>query len=290
VDGRLPDGSRINAIIPPLSLSGPVLTVRKFAKVPYEMEDLVSFGSLTAEVAKFLEVCVKGRLNIIVSGGTGSGKTTLLNVLSHFLPECERIVTIEDCHELRLRQWHVVSLEKRLPDVDGKGEVPIRQLVINALRMRPDRIIVGEVRGGEAFDMMQAMNTGHEGSLTTIHSNNPRDTIRRLENMVLMGNVDLPVKAIREQVSSSIELVVHMKRYRDGVRRVNQITEVQGMEGDTVVLQDIFKFEQEGEHKGKVLGSLRPCGIRPKFSERLEEAGFRLAYELFDRRRNGAGK
>lgn len=286
VDGRLPDGSRINAVIPPLSLVGPVLTVRKFAKRPYTAKDLISFGTFPSEIADFLDKCVKGRLNIVISGGTGSGKTTLLNVLSNSIPEGERIVCIEDCHELQLRPGHVILLEKRTPDIEGKGEVTVRQLVINALRMRPDRIIVGEVRGGECFDMMQAMNTGHDGSLTTVHSNCPRDTLRRLENMVLIASLDLPVRAIREQVSSSIDLIIHMKRLCDGVRRVVDITEVIGMEGDVIVLQEIFKFQQEGEGTlGEVHGSLCPSGVRPKFSQRLEAAGLNLPYALFDRRK-----
>ncbi len=281
VDGRLPDGSRINAIIPPLSLIGPVLTVRKFAKDPYTARDLIAFGTITESATQFLEICVKARLNAIVSGGTGTGKTTLLNVLSGFVPFDERIVTIEDAKELQLKQEHVVPLEKRPPNIEGKGEITIRQLVINTLRMRPDRIIVGEVRGGEALDMLQAMNTGHDGSLTTVHSNSPRDTLRRLETMVLMAGLDLPLKAIREQVASAVDLVIHLKRLRDGVRRVIQITEVQGLEGDTIVMQDIFKFKQQGVHDGRIVGDLHPTGIRPKFSERIEEAGFTLPSSLF---------
>ena len=281
VDGRLPDGSRINAIIPPLSLIGPVLTVRKFAKDPYMARDLIGFGTITETAVQFLELCVKARLNIIISGGSGSGKTTFLNVLSGFVPFDERIVTIEDAHELQLKQEHVVFLEKRPPNIEGKGEITIRQLVINALRMRPDRIIVGEVRGGEALDMLQAMNTGHDGSLTTVHSNSPRDTLRRLETMVLMAGLDLPLKAIREQVASAMDLVVHLKRFRDGVRRVVQISEVQGLEGDTVVMQDIFKFEQVGVHNGQISGELHPTGIRPKFCEKMEESGFSVLSKFF---------
>ena len=274
VDARLPDGSRVNAIIPPLSLNGPVLTIRKFAADPFTVEDLVNFATLTWEMAEFLEACVKARLNIVVSGGTGSGKTTLLNVLSSFIPEDERIVTIEDAAELQLRQDHVVSLESRPPNIEGKGAIAIRDLVRNALRMRPDRIVVGEVRGGEALDMLQAMNTGHDGSLTTGHANTPRDMLARLETMVLMAGMELPVRAIREQISSAIDLIVQTTRLRDGSRKIVQVTEVQGMEGDIITMQDIFIYEQHGvDENGKVLGRLVPTGIRPKFMDRLEAAG-----------------
>ncbi|NLA59466.1 MAG: CpaF family protein, partial [Firmicutes bacterium] len=252
VDARLPDGSRVNAIIPPLSLNGPVLTIRKFAADPFTVEVLIEFGTLTREIAEFLEACVRVRLNIVVSGGTGSGKTTLLNVLSSFIPADERIVTIEDAAELQLQQDHVVSLESRPPNIEGKGAITIRDLVRNALRMRPDRIVVGEVRGGEALDMLQAMNTGHDGSLTTGHANSPRDMLARLETMVLMAGMELPVKAIREQIASAIDLIVQTSRLRDGSRKIVQVTEVQGMEGDVITLQDIFVFEQQGvDENGK---------------------------------------
>ncbi len=281
VDGRLPDGSRINAIIPPLSLVGPVLTIRKFARVPFGVEDLIRLGTCSAEFMEFMKACVQARLNIVVSGGTGSGKTTLLGVLSSFIPGNERIVTIEDAAELQLRQEHVVTLEARPPNLEGKGQITIRQLVINALRMRPDRIVVGEVRGGEALDMLQAMNTGHDGSLTTAHSNSPRDTLRRLETMVLMAGMDLPLRAIREQLASAINLVVHISRLRDHSRKIVQVTEVVGMEGDTVLMQDIFRFEDEGTRDGKVLGALRPTGMRSKFSEKIQLAGIPLPAQLF---------
>ncbi len=281
VDGRLPDGSRINAIIPPLSLVGPVLSVRKFATDPFTVEDLISFGTMTPEIAEFLKACVVARLNTVVSGGTGAGKTTLLNVLSSFIPHDERIITIENAAELQLHQEHVVTLEARLPNIEGKGEVTIRDLVINALRMRPDRIVVGEVRGGEALDMLQAMNTGHDGSLTTVHSNGPRDTLRRIETMVLMAGMDLPLRAIREQVASALDMVVHVARLRDGSRRIVNISEVQGMEGDVIVMQDIFVFKQTGFQQGRVLGKLKPVGVRPKFMERLEAAGIFLEPSVF---------
>jgi pilus assembly protein CpaF len=281
VDARLPDGSRVNAVIPPLSLVGPCLTVRKFAKVPYTAEDLVRFGTLNSEMAELTKACVEAKLNIVVSGGTGSGKTTLLNVVSAFIPENERIVTIEDAAELQLKQEHVVRLEARPPNIEGKGAITIRQLVINALRMRPDRIIVGEVRGGEALDMLQAMNTGHDGSLTTAHSNSPRDTLRRLETMVLMAGMDLPLRAIREQIASAFDLVIHLERLRDGSRKVVKVTEVQGMEGDVVVMQDVFVFEQMGVKDEKILGQLRPTGIRPKFTEKIEAANIHLPPRIF---------
>jgi len=282
VDARLPDGSRVNAIIPPLALNGPTLTIRKFAKDPYRVDDLVRFGTLTAEMARFIEACVKGRLNIVVSGGTGSGKTTTLGVLSSFIPDDERIITIEDAAELQLQQDHVVTLETRPPNIEGKGAITIRDLVRNALRMRPERIIVGEVRSGEALDMLQAMNTGHDGSLTTGHANSPRDMLARLETMVLMAGMDLPIRAIREQTSSAIDLIVQQSRLRDGSRKITHITEVLGMEGDVIVLQDIFKYEQTGVDKnGKVQGYFRATGIRPQFVERLAAAGQELAENTF---------
>jgi pilus assembly protein CpaF len=282
VDARLPDGSRINAIIPPLSLVGPVLTVRKFSRVPLGVEDLIRLGTCTREFIDFVRACVQGRLNVVISGGTGAGKTTLLNVFSSFLPADERIVTIEDAAELQLRQEHVVILEARPPNLEGKGQITIRQLVINALRMRPDRIVVGEVRGGEALDMLQAMNTGHDGSLTTAHSNSPRDTVRRLETMVLMAGMDLPLRAIREQIASAINLVVHVQRMRDGTRKVVEATEIAGMEGDTVLMQDIFLFRETGMRDGRLLGRLEPTGVRPKFVEKLKLAGIELGPETFD--------
>ncbi len=281
VDARLPDGSRINAVIPPISLVGPCLTIRKFSRDPLTVDDLIRFGTMTPEIAQFLQACVNARLNIVVSGGTGSGKTTLLNVLSSFIPSDERIVTIENAAELQLRQEHVVTLESRPPNIEGKGEVTIRDLVINALRMRPDRIVVGECRGGEALDMLQAMNTGHDGSMTTVHSNSPRDTLHRLETMVLMAGMDLPVRAIREQIASALDLIIHMARLKDGSRKIVAITEVQGMEGDVIVLQDIFVFEQTGFENGKVLGRIRPTGVRPKFVEKFEVANIYLPPQIF---------
>ena len=281
VDARLPDGSRVNAIIPPLSLVGPSITVRKFAKTPFTVDDLIRFGSMTPEIAEFLKACVRARMNIIVSGGTGSGKTTLLNVLSSFIPNDERIVTIEDAAELQLRQEHIVRLESRPANIEGKGAVKIRDLVINALRMRPDRIVVGECRGAEALDMLQAMNTGHDGSLTTGHANSPRDILSRLETMVLMAGMDLPLRAIREQIAAAMDVIVQQARLRDGSRRVTNITEVQGMEGDVIVLQDIFVFEQLGEEGGKILGRIKPTGIRPKFMNKFEEANIHLPPSIF---------
>ncbi|HHX22951.1 MAG: CpaF family protein [Tepidanaerobacteraceae bacterium] len=282
VDARLPDGSRVNAVIPPLSLIGPVITIRKFSADPLMIDDLIAFGTLTEEMAQFIEACVKSRLNIVVSGGTGSGKTTTLNVLSSFIPHSERIVTIEDAAELSLLQPHVVTLESRPPNIEGKGAITIRDLVRNALRMRPDRIIVGEVRSGEALDMLQAMNTGHDGSLTTGHANSPRDMLSRLETMVLMAGMDLPIRAIREQISAAIDLIIHQSRLRDGSRRITHITEVQNMEGDVIVLQDLFKFSQTGiEQNGTVKGVFQPSGIRPKFIDRLEVNGYRLPTEIF---------
>src|SRR5881296_142258 len=267
VDARLTDGSRVNAIIPPLSLVGPVITVRKFSASPFTVEDMIRFGTATPEMFEFLEACVKARLNIFVSGGTGSGKTTMLNILSSFIPDDERIVTIEDAAELQLRQEHVVTLEARPANIEGKGAITIRDLVINCLRMRPERIVVGECRGREALDMLQAMNTGHDGSLTTGHANTPRDMLARLETMVLMAGMDLPVRAIREQISSALDLIVQISRLKDGSRKITNVTEVQGMEGEAVVLQDVFIFEQTAYVDGKVQGKLRPTGIRPKFSE-----------------------
>jgi pilus assembly protein CpaF len=281
VDARLPDGSRVNAIIPPLSLIGPVLTIRKFARTPFTVENLIDFGTITPEAVEFLKACVIARLNVVVSGGTGSGKTTFLNVLSGFIPNDERIITVENAAELQLRQEHVVTLESRPPNIEGKGEVSIRDLVINCLRMRPDRIIVGECRGGEALDMLQAMNTGHDGSLTTIHSNSPRDTLARLETMTLMAGMDLPLRAIREQVASAINLIIHQERMKDGSRKVVNITEVQGMEGDVIVMSDIYAFEQTGMEAGKVIGRLRPTGIRPKFIEQIEAANIHLPPSIF---------
>lgn len=281
VDARLPDGSRVNAIIPPLSLTGPTITIRKFSRDPLTVENLVQFGTISPEFVELIGACVRGRLNMVISGGTGSGKTTLLNVLSSFIPSTERIVTIEDAAELQLRQRHVVRLEKRPPNIEGKGEVNIRDLVVNSLRMRPDRIIVGEVRGAEALDMLQAMNTGHDGSMTTAHANSPRDALSRLETMVLMAGTELPLRAIREQVSSAIDLVVHQDRMQDGTRKVVRVSEVQGMEGDIITLQDLFVFQTTGYENRRVQGSLRPVGLRPKFLPKLEALGIRLSPSVF---------
>ncbi|MBN1562224.1 MAG: CpaF family protein [Anaerolineae bacterium] len=281
VDARLPDGSRVNAVIRPIALCGPTITIRKFSKKPLTVEDLIRFGSITPEIAEFLRACVIGKLNIIVSGGTGSGKTTLLNVLSGFIPNDERIVTIENAAELQLRQEHVVTLESRPPNIEGRGAITIQDLVVNSLRMRPDRIVVGECRSGEALDMLQAMNTGHEGSLTTAHSNSPRDTLSRLEVMCLMAGMDLPVRAIREQVASAIDMIVHQERLRDGSRRIVKVTEIQGMEGDIITMSDIFEFEQTGIEAGKVIGRIRPTGLRPKFIEKIEDAGIHLPPSVF---------
>jgi pilus assembly protein CpaF len=281
VDARLADGSRVNAIIPPLSLVGPVITIRKFSAQPLTVEDLIRFGTATPEMFEFLEACVKARLNIFVSGGTGSGKTTMLNILSSFIPDDERIVTIEDAAELQLRQEHVVTLESRPANIEGKGAIPIRELVRNSLRMRPDRIVVGECRSAEALDMLQAMNTGHDGSMSTGHANTPRDMLSRLETMVLMAGMDLPLKAIREQIASAVDLIVHQNRLKDGSRRITNITEVQGLEGDVIVMQDIFVFEQTGVEDGKIKGKLRPTGIRPKFVEKFEVAGIHLPPNVF---------
>ena len=281
VDARLPDGSRVNAVIPPISLVGPVLTIRKFAKIPITVDDLIRYGSITAEAIEFLKACVAARMNIVISGGTGSGKTTFLNILSQFIPSDERIITIENAAELQLRQEHVVSLESRPPNIEGRGEVTIRDLVINALRMRPERIVVGEVRDDAALDMLQAMNTGHDGSMTTLHSNSPRDTLSRLETMVMMAGMDLPSRAIREQIASAINLIVHQERLRDGSRHITYITEVQGMEGDVITMTDLFVFEQTGIESGKVVGRLRPTGLRPKFMDRIEAAGIHLPASVF---------
>lgn len=283
VDARLPDGSRVNAIIPPLSLVGPSITIRKFSEDRLQMKDLIRFGSLTDDMAKFLEACVKARLNIFISGGTGSGKTVLLNVLSSFIPSDERIVTIEDAAELQLHQDHVVSLETRPPNIEGKGAVTIRELVKNSLRMRPDRVIVGEVRSGETLDMLQAMNTGHDGSLATGHSNSPREMLARLETMVLMAGMELPIRAIREQIAGAVDLIIQQSRLKDGSRKIVKISEVIGMEGETIVLQDIFEFKQTGTTpEGKVIGEHTSTGIRPYCSEKLEEYGFKLEAEWFN--------
>ncbi len=284
VDARLPDGSRVNAIIPPLALKGPCLTIRKFKKDPLTIEDLVRFGSMSNETAEFLRACVIGRCNIVVSGGTGSGKTTLLNVLSAFIPDDERIITVENAAELQLQQEHVVTLESRPANIEGKGEVTIQDLVMNTLRMRPDRVVVGECRGGETLDMLQAMNTGHDGSLTTAHANSPRDMLSRLETMCLMAGMDLPAKAIREQIASAVDLIVQQSRLMDGSRRVTYCTEVQGMEGDVVVLADIFVFEQQGIENGKIIGRLKPTGLRPKFYEKIERHGISLPPSIFGAR------
>jgi pilus assembly protein CpaF len=282
VDARLADGSRVNVIIPPLAPKSPTMTIRKFLRSKLSMDDLVTVGSISPEVAQFLGACVELRLNALISGGTGTGKTTLLNALTSFIPDSQRIVSIEDPLELQLQQTHVISLEARPPNVDGRGEVTQRELLRNALRMRPDRIIIGEVRGGEAFDMLNAMNTGHEGSLSTIHSNSPRDALARLENMVLMANLDLPIRAIREQMASALHLVLQISRFRDGSRRVTYVTEVSGMEGDVVTLQDIFRFEQKGiDEHGRVVGRLLPTGIRPSFVEGFAQAGIATPEGLF---------
>lgn len=285
VDARLPDGSRVNAVIPPVALNGPTVTIRKFSKDPFTVEDLVRFGTFTAEMAMFLKACVEARLNIVVSGGTGSGKTTMLNVVSSFIPEDERIITIENAAELQLRQEHVVRLESRPANIEGKGEITIRDLVINSLRMRPERIVVGECRGGEALDMLQAMNTGHDGSMTTAHANSPRDALSRLETMCLMAGMDLPVRAIREQIASAVDLIVQQERMKDGTRKVTAVTEVQGMEGDVIVMQEIFSFQQTGVENGKIVGRMKPTGIRPKFMPRFETANIYLPPNIF-----GAGE
>jgi pilus assembly protein CpaF len=283
VDARLPDGSRVNAIIHPLSLVGPCITIRKFSKIPFTVDKLIELGALSRGAAEFVDICVKVRKNIIVSGGTGTGKTTFLNVVSGYLPETERIVTVEDAAELRLPQEHVIRLESRPPNIEGTGAITIRDLVRNALRMRPDRIVVGECRGGEALDMLQAMNTGHEGSLTTVHANTPRDVISRLETMVLMSGMELPVRAIREQIGSAIHLIIHLGRFTDGSRRVSRITEVCGMEGDKIILQDLFEFKQEGiDADGKVVGQLLPTGNVPTFVDEIRSRGLQLDPGVFD--------
>lgn len=282
VDARLPDGSRVNAVIPPVAIDGPAITIRKFQKEKLSIEDLIHFGSVTPGMAEFIRACVIARLNIVISGGTGSGKTTLLNVLSGFIPEEERIVTIEDAAELKLQQEHIVRMETKPPNSEGKGLVTVRDLVRNALRMRPDRIVVGEVRGGEALDMLQAMNTGHDGSLTTLHANTPRDAISRLETMCMMAGMELPVKVIREQIASAVDMIIQQTRLKDGSRKITSITEIAGMEGETVVMTDIFKYQQTGiDPAGNVIGELKPTGIRPLFSPRLEAAGFKLGPEVF---------
>ncbi len=282
VDARLPDGSRVNAIIPPLAIDGPSISIRKFARAVFNIEDLIREGTLTQPMADFMNACVQGRLNIVISGGTSTGKTTLLNALSNYLPNRERIITIEDSAELQLNQRHVVRLESRPPNVEGKGQISIRQLVINALRMRPDRIVVGEVRGGEALDMLQAMNTGHDGSLTTAHSNSPRDTLSRVATMALMAGMDLPLRAIQEQIASAFDLIVHLDRLADGSRKVTHVSEVQGMEGDVIVMQDVFRFMQTGVRNGKVQGYFTALGIRPRFMEKIETAGIQLPPTLFN--------
>ena len=284
VDARLPDGSRVNAIISPLAINGPMLTIRKFSREPYTVDDLIGFGTMNENLAQFLEACVRGRLNILISGGTGTGKTTLLNVVSQFVPNDERIITVEDAAELQLHQEHVLRLESRPPNIEGTGQVAIRDLVRNTLRMRPDRIIVGEVRGGEALDMLQAMNTGHDGSLSTVHSNSPRDALSRVETMVLMAGFDLPVRAIREQAASAFDLLIHLARLQDGSRRVVKVAEVEGMEGDTIVLQDIFYFDYSMgvDETGRYLGTLKSTGLRPKFTRRLEDMGITLPASLFE--------
>jgi len=285
VDARLPDGSRVNVIVHPLALNGPILTIRKFAADPFTIDDLVEMGTCTRNVAIFLEACVRGRLNIISSGGTGTGKTTTLNVLSSFVPDDERIVTIEDAAELQLNQKHVLRLEARPPNIEGSGEVTIRDLVRNALRMRPDRIVVGEVRGGEALDMLQAMNTGHDGSISTVHANSTRDVLSRMETMVLMSGLELPIRAIREQIASAVNLIVHLNRLKDGTRRFVKITEVQGMEGDVITLQDLFVFDFSMgiDERGRFRGSIKSTGLRPKFMERLHDVGVDVPSEVFQR-------
>ncbi|MDQ6686893.1 MAG: CpaF family protein [Actinomycetota bacterium] len=283
VDARLPDGSRVNAVVPPLALDGSILTIRKFASDPYQVSDLIGFGTMTRVVADFIDACVRGRLNILVSGGTGAGKTTTLNVMSGFIPEEERIVTIEDAAELQLNQSHVLRLEARPPNIEGKGEVKIRDLVRNALRMRPDRIVVGEVRDAAALDMLQAMNTGHDGSICTVHANSPRDGLARVETMVLMAGVDLPMRAIREQMASAFDLVVHQSRFKDGSRRITHVSEVVGMEGDIVTMQDVFLFDygMGFDDLGRNRGVLKSTGLRPKFLDKLEAAGVRVDPSVF---------
>ena len=283
VDARLPNGNRVNATIPPLSLGGSILTIRKFAIRPFVVQDLIANGTMSLALANFLKACVEARVNLVVSGGTGTGKTTFLNVLSNFIPPRERVITIEDTAELQLHQDNLVRLEKRPPNVEGKGEITIRQLVVNALRMRPDRIVVGECRSGEALDMLQAMNTGHDGSMTTVHSNSPRDTLRRIETMVLMAGMELPLKAIREQVASSIELIIHLERLKDGSRKIVQVSEVQGMESDTIVMQDLFVYKQTGIKNGVVQGSMTATGLRPRFLHKLTANSIELPTNVFDK-------
>lgn len=281
VDARLPDGSRVNIIIPPLALNGPTITIRKFARVPLTAEDLIQRNAFSKEFDEFIKACVKARLNIVVSGGTGTGKTTMLNIFSSYIPNDERVITIEDAAELQLRQEHVVTLESRPKNIEGKGEITRGDLVVNALRMRPDRILVGECRSGEALDMLQAMNTGHEGSMTTVHANSPRDALHRLETMVLMAGFDLPLKAIREQISGAIDMVVQLERMRDGSRRITNVSEVQGMEGDVIITQEIFKWEHGGIKDGKIIGHLKATGIRPKFIEKIESHQIFLPPTIF---------
>jgi pilus assembly protein CpaF len=290
VDARLPDGSRVNAVIPPLAIDGPALTIRKFAADPYQADDLIEFGTMTSPVAKFLEACVRGRINILVAGGTGAGKTTTLNVVSSFIPDDERILTIEDAAELKLQQPHVVRLESRPPNIEGKGQVTIRDLVRNALRMRPDRIVVGEVRGAEALDMLQAMNTGHDGSISTIHCNSPRDALSRLETITMMAGMELSNKAIREQIASALQLIVYQQRLKDGTRRFTHVTEVAGMEGEVITLQDIFLFDFSSgiDDEGRFKGRLKSTGLRPKFLDKLAERGVYVEPELFALEPKGA--
>jgi pilus assembly protein CpaF len=280
-DARLPDGSRVNAVVPPISLVGPCLTIRKFFKTPITVEKLIEFDAITPEAIEFMKACVIARLNIVISGGTGSGKTTFLNVLSGFIPSDERIITIENAAELQLRQEHVVTLESRPANIEGRGEVTIQNLVVNSLRMRPDRIVVGEIRDEAALDMLQAMNTGHDGSMTTAHSNSARDTLSRMETMTLMAGMDLPIRAIREQISSAINIICHLERLRDGSRKVVQIAEVQGMEGDIITMTDLFIYEQSGYEKNRIIGRLRPTGLRPKCIDRIEDAGIHLPPAVF---------
>jgi pilus assembly protein CpaF len=281
VDARLPDGSRVNAVIPPISLVGPVLTIRKFFKIPLTVERLIELGSVTAESMELMKACVHAKMNMLISGGTGTGKTTFLNILSGFIPNDERIITIENAAELQLRQEHVVTLESRPPNIEGRGEITIQDLVVNSLRMRPDRIVVGECRSAEAFDMLQAMNTGHEGSMTTVHANTTRDALSRIENMVLMAGMDLPHRAIREQIAGALDMIIQLERLRDGSRKVVAISEVQGMEGDVITMSDIFKFEVAGYEEGRVIGSLRPTGLRPKSIQKVEQAGIHLPPSIF---------
>jgi pilus assembly protein CpaF len=290
VDARLPDGSRVNAVIPPLSIDGPALTIRKFAADPYQADDLVEFGTMSSQVSKFLEACVRGRINVLVAGGTGAGKTTTLNVISSFIPDDERILTIEDAAELKLQQPHVVRLESRPANIEGKGQVSIRDLVRNALRMRPDRIVVGEVRGAEALDMLQAMNTGHDGSISTIHCNSPRDALSRLETITMMAGMELSNKAIREQIASALQLIVYQQRLKDGTRRFTHVTEVAGMEGEVITLQDIFLFDFAAgvDDEGKFRGHLKATGLRPNFLDKLAERGVYLDPELFALEQRGA--